>query len=85
MKPDSDNVIVKSNECAEAISAVKHTYVKQMSQKLNYPLTAPKTYWKIKHGFLSNKKIPAIPTLLVPGEIIFSLNAALFSSLCWKI
>ena len=37
--------------------------------KLDDPLTAPKTYWSILNGFLNNRKIPALPTLLVNGDI----------------
>ena len=51
-------------------------------EKLNDPLTAPKTYWKILiNRFLSNKKIPAIPPLLVSNEIIsnFSQKAFIFN------
>ena len=45
-------------------------------------LTAPKTYWKIINRFLSNKKISAIPPLLVNGEIIsnFSQKASIFNN-----
>ena len=52
-----------------------------MCEKLNDPITAPKTYWKIINPFLSNKKIPAIPALLVNGEIIsnFSQKASIFN------
>ena len=52
-----------------------------MSKKLSNPETAPKTYWKILNRFLSNKKIPSIPPLLVNGEMIsnFSKKAELFN------
>ena len=52
-----------------------------MCEKPNGPITAPKTYWKIINRFLSNKKIPAIPPLLVNGEIIsdFSRKASIFN------
>ena len=51
-----------------------------MCEKLNDPITAPKTYWKTINRFL-NKKIPAIPPLLVNGKIIsvFSQKACIFS------
>ena len=43
--------------------------------------TAPETYWKIISRFLNNKKISAIPPLLVNGEIIsnFSQKASIFN------
>ena len=59
----------------------KDKYIKQMCEKLNDPLTAPKTYWKILNRLLNNKKVPAIPPLLFDGEIIsnFSQKAAIFN------
>ena len=73
--------IAKSNECTKAISAAKDKYIKQMCKKLNDPLTAPKTYWKILNRLLSNKNVPATSSLLVGGEIIsnFSQKAAIFN------
>ena len=55
--------------------------------KLNDPITAPKTYWKMIIFFLSNKKIPAIPPLLVNGEIIsnFSQKASVFNKFCVSV
>ena len=52
-----------------------------MCEKLNDPIIAPKAYWKIINRFLSNKKIPAVPPLLVNGEIIsnFSQKATIFN------
>ena len=69
-KRDSDlkkKLIVKTNECVsvEIISAVKDKYITRMYEKVNDSITAPKTYWKIINRFLSNKKIPATPPLLV--------------------
>ena len=39
-----------------------------MTNKLNDPKAAPKTYWPILNRFLYNKKIPAILLLLVNGK-----------------
>ena len=52
-----------------------------MCEKLNDSITAPKTYWKIINCFLSDKKIPGIPPLLVKGEIIsnFSQKTSIFT------
>ena len=69
-KSDIEKLIVKTNECEEIVSAAKDKYIIQICEKLNDPITAPKTYWKIINRFLNNKKIPAIPPLLVNGEII---------------
>ena len=49
-----------------------------MSNKLNDPLTAPKTYWSQLSRFLSNKKILAIPPLLVKGDIITNVSANVY-------
>ena len=73
-KFDFEKLIVKTNEFQEIISAAK-------DQKLNDPITAPKTYQKIINRLLNNKKIPAIPPSLVYGEIIsnFSQKASIFN------
>ena len=63
-KHDFEKLIVKTNECKEnEISAAKDKHIIQMCQKVNDPITALKTYWKIINCFLSNKinKIPTIP------------------------
>ena len=46
-----EKIIVKTNECVEIISAAKNKYVIQICEKLNDPITAPKTYWKIINRF----------------------------------
>ena len=40
-----------------------------MSAKPDNPKTVPKTYWSIINKFLSNKKTPIIPPVLVNGEL----------------
>ena len=45
-----------------------------MSKKRNYRSRSPKTYWSILNHFLNNRKIPAIPPLLVNGDIITSFS-----------
>ena len=75
MNFDLDKVIIaKSNDSAKAISAAKDKYIKEMCEKLNDPLRLRKTYWKILNGLLSNKKVPAIPPVLVNGEIISNFS-----------
>ena len=80
-KSDFEKLIVKTNECTEIISAAKDKYNVKMCEKLNDPITAPKTYWNIINRFLSNK-IPAIPPLLVNEEIIsnFSQKASILNN-----
>ena len=67
---DLEKALTKSNESTEIVLAVKEKYINELSKKLSNPETAPKTYWKILNRFLSNKKIPSIPPLLLNGEII---------------
>ena len=78
---DLEKVLTKSNECTEFILAAEEKYINELSKKLSNPETAPKTYRKILNRFLSNKKIPSIPPLLVNGEMIsnFSKKAKLFN------
>ena len=92
-KSDIEKLIVKTNECEEIVSAAKDKYIIQICEKLNDPITAPKTYWKIINRFLNNKKIPAIPPLLINGEIIqnflkkhlFLINVLRLNVLHYKI
>ena len=50
-KSDIEKLIVKTNECEEIVSAAKDKYIIQICEKLNDPITAPKTYWKIINRF----------------------------------
>ena len=67
----------------EIISTAKDKYIFQICEKLDDPISDPKTYWKIINRFLSNTKTPAMPSLLVSGEIIsiFSQKASIFNIL----
>ena len=62
-----------------------------MSAKLDNPKSAPKTYWTIINKFLSQKKIPIIPPILVNGELVsdYKQKANIFKnhfpSLCTPI
>ena len=73
----------KTDECTAVILDAKEKYVRCMSNKLNDSLTAPKTYSSILNRFLNDSKIPAIPLLLVNGDIIanFSEKADLFNKI----
>ena len=48
-----------------------------MTTKLEDSNTAPKTYWVTVNRFLYNKKIPAVPPLLVYGSLFFSKTFSL--------
>ena len=71
---DLEKAVTKSNECTKIILAAKEKYINELSKKLCNPKTPPKTYWKLSNRFLSNKKIPSIPPLLVNGEMISNFS-----------
>ena len=79
---DHIKVLEKSEECASLISEAKKNYILKMTSKLEDSNTASKTYWSILNRFLYNKKIPAIPPLLVDGNFIsdFCEKANLFNN-----
>ena len=59
----------------------KNDYTQRMTNKLNDPEAAAKTYWSILNRFLYIKKIPAISPLLINGEFVsdFCTKANLFN------
>ena len=60
----------KTDECTAFSLDAKEKYVRCMSNKLNDPLTAHKIYCSILNPVLNNKKVPAVPPLLVNSNII---------------
>ena len=60
----------QAKECTSLIIESKERYIVKMSGKLDNPKTVLKTYWSIINKFLSNKKIPIIPPVLVNGELV---------------
>ena len=82
-KSDFEKLFVKTNDCVAIILAAKDKYIIRIIEKLNDPIMAPKIYVKIINRFLSNKRIPAIPLLLVNGEITskFSQKASIVSDI----
>ena len=62
-----------------------------MASKLEDAFSAPKTYWTIINHLLYNKKIPAIPPLLVDGNFVSDFNKKanpfnnFFASICTPI
>ena len=67
---DHIKVLEKSEECRSLISEAQNNYILKMTSKVEDSNTASKTYWSILNSFLYNKKIPAIPALLVDGSFI---------------
>ena len=75
MKPHLDELQEKTDECTALILDAKKKCVRCMSYKLKDPLAAPKTYWSILNRSLNNRKIPAIPLLLVNEDVVTILSA----------
>ena len=71
---DLEKALTQSNKCTKIILVKKEKYINDLSKKLNNTKTAPKTYWKIWNHFLSNKKIPSIPPILVNREMISNFS-----------
>ena len=69
-KSDHIKVLGKSKECTSLISEAEKNYILKMTSKLEDSNTAQKKCWSKLNRFLYNKKIPAIPPLLVDGKFI---------------
>ena len=88
---DRDKVLEKSTECTTEIPEAKRQYTLEMTSKLKDAFSAPKTYWTIINHLLYNKKIPAIPPLLVDGNFVSDFNKKanlfnnFFASICTPI
>ena len=70
------------NECTSLINESKDRYIAKMNAKSDNPKSVPKTYWSIINTFLSNKKIPITPPILVNGELVsdFKQKANIFNN-----
>ena len=88
---DCDKVLEKSTEYTREIFEAKRQYILKMTSKLEDAFSAPKTYWTIIDHLLYNKKIPAIPPLLVDGNFVSDFNKKVnlfnnfFGSICTPI
>ena len=69
-----------TNEIFEA----KENYIFKMSEKLEGSHTAPKAYCTILNRLIYNKKVPAIPPLLVDGNFLQTFSNY-FASTCTPI
>ena len=60
----------------------KNDHTLRMTNKLSDPKAAPKTYWSILNRLFYNRKISAIPSLLVNGKWFsdFCTKADLFNN-----
>ena len=68
MKCGYDKILEKSAECSAEMFETKKNYILNMTSKLADSHAAPKTYWTLLNRLLYNKKIPAIPLLLLDGK-----------------
>ena len=59
-----------ANECTRLIIAAKEKNLIRLSAKLYDVSTAPKTYWSILNRFLSNRKVPIIPPILIDDKVV---------------
>ena len=62
-KSDYDKVLEKSADCTKKITQTKNDYINKVTDKLQNPSAALKTYWAILSHLLYDKKITAIPPL----------------------
>ena len=67
---DHIKVLEKSEDCTILISEARKNHILILASKLDDSNTAPETYRSILNRFLYNKKVAAIPTLLVDGNCI---------------
>ena len=90
-KSNYDKVLEKFADCTKKITQAKNDYINKMTNSLQNPSTASKTYWAILSCLLYNKKNLAIPSLVVDGKLVpgFCEKANLFniffSSICTQI
>ena len=56
-KNDYDKVLEKYADCIKKTTQAKNDYINNMTNKLQNPSTAAKTYWAILSRLLYNKKV----------------------------
>ena len=73
---------IQSEECTSLINESKDRYIAKMGAKLDNHKSFPKRYWWIIHKFLSHKKIPIIPLIIIKGELVsgFKQKANIFNN-----
>lgn len=62
---DEVNLRENTDFVSKLITDTKSSYFKNLGEKLNDPLTGPKTYWSILKRLMNKVKIPTVPPLLV--------------------
>ena len=73
---------IQSEECASLINESKDRYIDKMSANLDNHKSVSKRYWWIINKFLSNKKIPIIPPIIINGKPVsgFKQKANIFKN-----
>ena len=79
---DEINLRESSNFVSNLITVTKSSYFKNLGERLNDPLTGPKTYWSILKRLMNKVKIPTVPSLLVNGVFVtdFREKAGMFNA-----
>ena len=69
---DFDNGILNelSEDLTNAITNSKLAYYRRIASKLNYPNSAPKTYWSFLKSFVNGKKILLIPPIFDNDQLV---------------
>ena len=57
-------------ECQKAVESAKLSYLTNMGNKVNNPVTSPKSYWKIINRVTNKCRAPKIPPLLLNNRFI---------------
>ena len=70
IKYDCDKILEKSAERTAKILETEKNCILNMTSKLTDSHTATKIYWALLNRLLYNKKIAAIPPLLVDGKFL---------------
>lgn len=72
---DHNRIFKKWAECTRGVpEAKKKNFIIKKSNKLEGTNSSPKIYWTILNGWLYNKKIPLIASLLVVGKVVSNFN-----------
>ena len=69
------NLQIITSALTETISGSKNVYYERLPKKLNDPTTSSKTYCSIIKTFVSIKKVPAIPPILVNNKLVTNFKA----------
>ena len=82
-KKQDDEIKLKdiTNTVSNLITYKKSSYFANLGERLNDPLTGPKTYWSILKRFMNKVKIPIVPPLLVNDNFVtdFKEKAGIFN------